>query len=111
MLNRYPGTEAARRATDRIADLENEFAEKELKNAEFYLRLKAYDSAIIYLKDLVASYPRARVAPDALIRLVRAYQALGYTEDLTETCGYILRFHPGAEGVGEVCPVPAAASS
>lgn len=111
VLNRYPGTEAANRATDRIADLDNEFAEKELKNADFYLRLKAYDSAIIYLKDLVASYPRARVAPLALIKLVRAYQALGYAEDVQETCGYIRRFHPNAQGVGEVCPAPAAASS
>lgn len=111
VLNRYPGTEAARRATDRIADLENEFAAKELKNAEFYLRLKAYDSAIIYLKDLVASYPRAEVAPDALIKLVRAYQALGYAEDVKETCGYILRFHPEANGVGEVCPAAADSTS
>ncbi len=111
VLNRYPGTEAARRATDRIGDLDNEFAQKELKNAEFYLRLKAYDSAIIYLKDLVATYPRARVAPDALIKLVQAYQALGYAEDVQETCGYIRRFHPTAQGVGEVCPAPADSTS
>ena len=75
----------------------------------FYFRLKAYDSAILYLKDLVATYPKATVVPEALIKLVQAYKALGYREDVQETCGYIRRFHPRAPQVGEVCPSKPAA--
>ncbi len=104
LLNRYPGGAAAKRAQDRIDDLKERFAYKEYKAALYYFRLKAYDSAILYLKDVVATYPRASVAPAALIKLVQAYRTLGYKEDVQETCGYLKRFHPKADGVGEVCP-------
>lgn len=104
LLNRYPESSAAKRAQQRIGELNERFASKAYKSAMFYFRLKAYDSAILYLKDLVATYPKAGVVPDALVKLVQAYRALGYREDVQETCGYIRRFHPQAPKVGEVCP-------
>lgn len=104
LLNRYPDGAPAKRAQERINDLQERFAYKEYKAALYYFRLKAYDSAVLYLKDLVATYPRATVAPAALVKLVQAYRTLGYKEDVQETCGYIKRFHPKAAGVGEVCP-------
>ena len=103
LLNRYPGGPQAARAQARISELQEKFAYKEYRAALYYFRLKAFDSAILYLKDVVATYPRASVAPDALVKLVEAYQRLGYREDVQETCGYIRRFHPGAEGAGRVC--------
>ncbi len=111
LLNRYPGGPAAKRAQDRINELQERFAYKEYKAALYYFRLKAYDSAILYLKDLVATYPRSSIAPDALIKLVQAYRTLGYKEDVQETCGYIRRFHPQAAGVGENCPSESAEAS
>jgi outer membrane protein assembly factor BamD len=111
LLNRYPGGTPAKRAEARINDLQERFATKEFKAAQYYMRLKAYDSAILYLKDLVATYPRASVAPAALVKLVEAYRTLGYKEDVQETCGYIKRFHPGATGAGEVCPSDSAGAS
>jgi outer membrane assembly lipoprotein YfiO len=104
LLNRYPGGNPAKRAQMRIAELNERFAYKSYKAAVYYFRLKAYDSAILYLKDLVATYPKAAVVPDALVKLVEAYRKLGYREDVQETCGYIRRFHPKAPGAGEVCP-------
>jgi outer membrane protein assembly factor BamD len=104
LINRYPGTAAAKRAQERVNDLQERFATKEYKAALYYMRLKAYDSAILYLKDLVATYPRSSVAPDALIHLVQAYRTLGYKEDVQETCGYIRRFHASAPGAGKACP-------
>jgi outer membrane protein assembly factor BamD len=110
LLNRYPGGNPAKRAQQQIDDLQERFAYKEYKAALYYIRLKAYDSAILYLKDLVATYPRSTVAPDALIRLVQAYRRLGYKEDVQETCGYIRRFHPRAPGLAKACPDSARAS-
>jgi outer membrane protein assembly factor BamD len=110
LLNRYPGTPAAKEAQQRIDELKERFAYKEYKAALYYMRLKAYDSAILYLKDLVATYPRSSVAPDALLRLVQAYRTLGYKEDVQETCGYIRRFHADAPGVARACPEGAEAS-
>jgi outer membrane protein assembly factor BamD len=104
LLNRYPNTAAAKRAQARIDELNERFAYKAYKSAMFYFRLKAYDSAILYLKDLVATYPKATVVPEALVKLVQAYKTLGYREDVQETCGYIRRFHPRTPGAKEVCP-------
>jgi outer membrane protein assembly factor BamD len=108
LLNRYPDSPADKRAQLRITELNERFASKAYKAAMFYFRLKAYDSAILYLKDLVATYPKAAVVPDALVKLVQAYKTLGYREDVQETCGYIRRFHPKAPGVNEVCPTESA---
>ena len=104
LLNRYPGGAPAARAQARITELQDKFAYKQYRSALYYLRLKAYDSAILYLKDLVATYPKTAIAPQALIQLVRAYRMVGYKEDVTETCGYLHRFHPTAAGASEVCP-------
>jgi len=104
LLNRYPNAAPAKRAQLRIDELNERFAYKAYKSAMFYFRLKAYDSAILYLKDLVATYPKAAVVPEALVKLVQAYKTLGYREDVQETCGYIRRFHPRTPGAKEVCP-------
>ena len=110
LLNRYPDSEAGARARSRIAQLEEKFASKQFKSAQFYFRFKAYDSVILYLKDLVASYPRTSTAPDALALLVEAYRRLGYEEDVTETCGYMRRFHPNAPQTARTCPLDPVAS-
>ena len=94
--------------SSRINELNERFAYKAYKAALYYFRLKAYDSAILYLKDLVATYPKASVVPEALVKLVQAYRKLDYREDVQETCGYIRRFHPEAPGANEVCPTNAA---
>lgn len=109
LLNRYPESSAAKRGQLRISELNERFATKAYKAAMFYFRLKAYDSAVLYLKDLVATYPKTAVVPQALVKLVQAYKALGYREDVQETCGYIRRFHPRAPEAGEVCPSKPAA--
>lgn len=108
LLNRYPGTSAAQRAQLRITELNERFAYKAYKAGLFYFRLKAYDSAVLYFKDLVASYPKTSVVPEALVKLVEAYRKLGYREDVQETCDYIRRFHPKAPGANEVCPTNSA---
>jgi outer membrane protein assembly factor BamD len=104
LLNRYPSTTAGKRAELRITELNERFAYKAYRAALYYFRLKAYDSAILYLKDLVANYPKAAVVPEALLKLVQAYKHLGYREDVQETCGYIQRFHPRTPGARDVCP-------
>ena len=109
VLDRYPGTSAARRAGLRIQELNEKFAWKEYRTAKFYQRYKAYDSAILTLRNLVAEYPRTRVAPEALLMLIGTYDRLGYVEDRQETCTYMRRFHAGAEGIAAACPDSAGA--
>ena len=111
LLNRYPNSPAAGRAQLRITELQERFAYKEYRAGLYYFKLKAYDSAILYFKDLVATYPRASIAPDALLKLVEAYRRLGYQEDVQETCGYLRRFHPNALRGDTHCPAEPAGTS
>jgi outer membrane protein assembly factor BamD len=101
--SRYPGTRAARQAEAGIVRLNEMFAEKEYRSALFYYRFKAYDSAILTLRALIAEYPRAAVVPEALEKLVLAYRQLGYEEDVRDTCQYIAQFHPDPAGPRRLC--------
>jgi outer membrane protein assembly factor BamD len=107
LAGRYPDSDAAGRARLHVARLENQFAEKTYKNGMFYLKRKAYDSAIIYFKDVIANFPNTRRAPDALLRLVDSYRAIRYTEELQETCAHLRRFYPRASGLDTSCPAAA----
>ena len=103
VVARYPGTPAARRAALRLHELTEMYARKEYLNALFYMRFKAYDSAILLLRSVIASYPQAEVVPDALEHLVRAYQRINYQEDVKETCAYIRQYYPDPAGPIRLC--------
>jgi outer membrane protein assembly factor BamD len=107
VLNRYPGTHASTMAQVRINELNDRLATKQFQTALYYIRYKADDSAILYLKDLASTYPRAVVVPEALVTLIGIYKRLGYTEDIRETCTYLRRFHPQGAGVEAACAAPA----
>src|SRR6267378_8427616 len=107
LAGRYPDTEAAARARPHVKRLENQFAEKTYKTGMFYLRRKAFDSAIIYFKDVIANYPNAQRAPDALLRLVDSYRAIGYKQEVQETCDHLRRFYPNATHLDRSCPAAA----
>jgi outer membrane assembly lipoprotein YfiO len=111
LTGRFPESDAAARARAHVRRLENQFAEKTYKTGMFYVRRKAYDSAIIYFKDVIANYPNASRAPDALLRLVDSYRAIGYKEELNETCDHLRRFYPNAAGLSRECPASATADT
>lgn len=105
LLNRYPDSPAAAKARVQLADLADTFAYKEWETARFYLRLKAYDSAILYMRALVASYPNTPSAQQALEQLVVSYRKLGYVEDAQEMCGALRQYHPDTKDLDTLCPV------
>lgn len=104
VVSRFPGTPSAAVAQTRIAELEDKFAFKAYRNAVFYVRYKAFDSAVLLLKDLIASYPRTAIIPEALESLIGTYRNLGYLEDVAETCEYFQRFHAASPRLAESCP-------
>ncbi|MDP3910274.1 MAG: outer membrane protein assembly factor BamD [Gemmatimonadales bacterium] len=104
---RFPETDAAARARPHVVRLQNQFADKAYKNGLFYFKRRAWDSAIIYFKEVVANFPGSRRAPDALLRLVDTYRVIGYTPELQETCEHLRRFYPQAVDLNQTCPVSA----
>jgi outer membrane protein assembly factor BamD len=111
LLGRYPGTDAAARAQVRIGQLNEWFAEKSYKTGTFYMRRKAYDSAILYFKGVIASYPDTRLVPEALLRLVDAYGIIGYAEERKEACANLLRYYPQTAGLESRCPLDTSAGA
>jgi outer membrane protein assembly factor BamD len=104
LSGRYPNSQAATRAQLHVRQLREWFADKTYKNGLFYFRRGAYDSGIIYFKDVVANYPDTPRAADALLRLADSYRVIGYREELQETCAHVRRFYPQAHGLEQSCP-------
>ena len=110
VASRFPNAEATVQARERAAELTDRFALKELKNGDLYYRVHAYDSAIIYYRNVVATYPDSKHVPAALLKLVETYRRIGYAEEAGETCEHLRRFFPTADGVARTCPAPAPAA-
>jgi len=104
LLARYPDSDVAPRARQRIRDLQDRFAEKDYKTGLFYVQRKAYDSAILYFRQLVANYGQSSYVPDALMRLVEIYSRIGYLDERAETCRFLTQQYPNTPGVGDACP-------
>ena len=107
VTTRFPGTTAARRAGFRTLELNEWFARKEFDNGDLYLRWKAYDSAILYYKNVVALYGQTSYAPRALLRLVQIYERLEYETERADMCQHLRDFYADVEGVESRCPTEA----
>jgi len=90
----YPGTEEARVAQEHVQELTNKLATKGYETGMHYVRRGAYDSAVVYLRDVVNAYPQAAIAPVALAQLVETYTEIGYVEDAAEARDRLLRDYP-----------------
>jgi outer membrane protein assembly factor BamD len=111
LLTRYPNTPAAAKATAQIQDLDNRFAVKDYHAASFYLKYKAYESAILYFKSLVADHAHAPIVPAALADLVTAYRKLGYAEDIRDICKYMQRDWSATPEYRRSCPTAPSATA
>lgn len=112
LLGLYPDSEHAEAARREMLELEQWFATKNYETGMFYFRRKAYDSAIIYFKDVLERWPHVPRARDALLRLAESYRAIRYREDLAETCARLRQSFPGDPESPRVCAgVPVADSS
>lgn len=109
LTGRYPDSQSARRAQLHVRQLREWFADKGYRNGMFYFRRKAWDSAIIYFKDVYASYPETPQAANALFRLADSYQAINYHEELREVCNTLQRYHRDHPGLARRCPAAPAA--
>jgi len=111
LAGRYPGTDAAARAQMHVQQLREWFSQKDYKNGMFYFRRRAYDSAIIYFKDVIATYPGTSRVPDALMRLVDSYRVIGYGDELKETCTHLRRYFSQTEGLDKSCPADSSSTT
>jgi outer membrane protein assembly factor BamD len=103
LLGLYPTSPLIPDAKKELAELEDMFAQKNYLAGMYYLRRKAYDSGIIYFKDVLAKYPTTPTARAAHLRLVDSYKAIRYKEDAADACAILKKSFPDDAEVRLTC--------
>ena len=105
MVTLYPDSPLQKDADAELKRLDEWFATKDFETGEGYYRRKAFDSAIIYYRDVVKNYPNTDRARQAMIRMVRAYRSplMNYREDAREVCATLYALYPTDPGVVKAC--------
>jgi outer membrane protein assembly factor BamD len=103
LLGLYPTSPLVPQAQKELADLENWFATKNYDAGLFYFRRKAFDSAILYFKDVLTRWPTSPAAKATSFKLVEAYKAIRYREDASDLCTQLRKKYVNDAGVTQVC--------
>jgi outer membrane protein assembly factor BamD len=80
-LEEHPGHEDAPEARKLLLEARTKLAKKEYENARLYYKMDAYDSAIIYIEELLEEYPDTKWAPDAHYLIGECYREQGNRDD------------------------------
>lgn len=106
LLSSYPDSKEVEEAKQRIATLEEWFAQKDYETGVHYIRVRrAIDPAIIYFKDVVTTYPSTKAARLSWLRLHELYTKIRWKEDAAETCTAMWKAYPGDADVRAACGV------
>jgi outer membrane protein assembly factor BamD len=113
LIGVYPNSPLVDTAAAEIRHLEEWFATKDFETAAHYERRKAYDSAILYYKDVVKNWPETDKARDAMLRLVEIYRlpVMKYEQDAAEVCDALRAAYPANADVQRTCKVANPADS
>ncbi len=103
MLGLYPDSEWKDSASKQLGVLQEWFATKDYESGMHYMRRKAYDSAIIYMRDVVTKFPTTARSRDALLRLAQAYEAIKYKDDKADVCKTLKEKYPNDPEVAAIC--------
>jgi len=71
--SRYPNSEYAEQAADKISELREKLARRDFNAAEFYMRTNRYRSAAIYFDIVIDQYPETKWAERSLVSQIEAY--------------------------------------
>ena len=103
LLAVYPNSDVRAQAEEARREVMAQLAEKDYNTGVYYIRRRAYDSAILYLEGVLERYPETPITRRARLRLVDVYERLNYEAEARETCEALRRLHPGDEEVREAC--------
>ncbi|MGI8620123.1 MAG: outer membrane protein assembly factor BamD [Gemmatimonadaceae bacterium] len=100
----YPASPLVPEAQAGVARLEQMFATKDYDTGYHYTKRGAYDSAIIYFKDVIRKYPNAPKAREAYLRLLESYREINYRDEAREICETMRQAYPTDGEVSRACP-------
>lgn len=97
LLEKYPNSEYAAIARDKLDVSRDQLAGKEMEVGRYYLGQKQYLAAINRFRTVVTEYQTTRHVEEALLRLTEAYYALGIISE-AQTAAAILGYnYPDSE--------------
>lgn len=109
LISVYPSSPLVAKANEELAKLDDWYATKDYETGMHYFRRKAYDSAILYFKDVIKSHPNAPETRLAYLRLLEAYRVINYQDDATELCTTMRQTYSTDREVNAACaPAPVA---
>ncbi|SEN23446.1 outer membrane protein assembly factor BamD [Halomonas caseinilytica] len=97
LIQRYPNSQYAPDARQRIVYLRNLLARHELEVADFYLRKGAYLAAVKRGRWVIENYPEAQSTRDALAVMVEGYLGLDMPERAKESLRVLIKNAPDHE--------------
>ena len=103
----YPDSPLKRAADSSSLDIDERKASKDYGVGMHYVRRKAFESSLIYFKDVVKNYPLTKTARDALMEMVVVYRRpeLKYLPEAAETCLTLQTGYAGDPAVAALCPI------
>jgi outer membrane protein assembly factor BamD len=101
LLTRFPDSQYAPDARQRMVYLRNQFAEAEMHVARFYMKRHAWVAALARARWVVEGYQGAPVIPEALAAEVYCYQRLSLTTQADGTLALLKANFPHYKGLGD----------
>lgn len=95
LVERYPASEYAADAEQRMIHLKNRLADYENSVADFYLRREAFVAALSRAKNALERYNGAPGNAESLKIMIAAYEALGMQELASDTERVLAESYPG----------------
>lgn len=80
LLNKYPNSQYAPDSALRMRYIYNQLAENEMDTARWYIKRKAYLSAVNRAKWVFDYYPQSETIPEAIATMAYGYDKLGMTD-------------------------------
>lgn len=102
VADEFAGTEAARQAAELRDSMVAKLAQKDYERGKYYFDRSLYDSAIVFLQDVLERYPDTPAAPKALLCMYEAYVEIGYSEEAEAARQRLLNEYPESAAADEV---------
>jgi outer membrane assembly lipoprotein YfiO len=102
----YPDSKHRAEADKGSTTVDEMMATKDYETGQHYARRKAFDSSIIYFKDVVRNYPNTIISRDAMMRMVEVYRRpeMNYKDEAKEMCVALNGAYPTDPQVASLCP-------
>lgn len=93
ICNRYPETTYAKEAKKKIKTLRNQIAGREVFVARYYQKRVNYAAAVGRLNSVIDNYLDTVHAPEAMLRLIECYTAMGFKNEAITINKILQRSH------------------